>query len=134
MERVQWGYLVSHSHWITFDLKGKKVKICARCSGTVLGFIVSFGLLTLVKIPTSLLVVYMGFFLCLPAIIDWLTHNWKLRESANRLRFSTGLMVGTGVMLFSLIRLPLIIKSSIFLIVLTYVFALGYIGKWIKAM
>ena len=134
MERVQWSYLLSHSHWITFNLNGKRIKICARCSGTVLGFIVSYVVLTFMKIPASLLVVYTGFFLSLPAIIDWLTYKWKLRKTTNRLRFSTGIMVGTGVMLFSLIRLPLLMKFSIFLTVLTYIFALGYLGKWIKTI
>jgi len=132
MERIDWDKMLSHSHWVTFNLMGKSVRLCARCLGTVLGFSITFLTLTLIKIDDPLSVVSFCCLLCAPSIVDWITQSWGLRDSSNRLRLLGGFMQGSGITLFSTLSLPFSLKLKTVLYVIAYVFAVGSIGKWFK--
>ena len=53
--------------------------------------------------------------LCLaaPAIVDWITQAWGLRESTNRLRLVTGFLEGVGAALLALLTIPLTYKITL---------------------
>ena len=114
-----WEPLLAHSHWFSIRAFGKELRLCARCSGVVLGFICSKSLLTAL-FRSSLGVVLQfqtGFvaalILALPAIIDWTTQAVGFRESNNPLRVVTGFLEGAGVLLLSLTDISLFAKLLI---------------------
>jgi uncharacterized membrane protein len=125
--------LFAHNHWFAITLFGKKIRICARCSGYLLGFSSLFllNLLFNVEIFSNIsrnwLVALVIMFI-LPLILDWLTQSWGLRESKNQIRFATGLLFGLGFFLFLDTSILFIsrqnILTSTFLITL-----LGVFGK-----
>lgn len=69
-------------------LKGRHVYLCARCSGTVLGFVA--GSIIVLGCPS----LYSVALLALPALIDWGTQKLCLRESTNIIRVLTGFSLG----------------------------------------
>jgi uncharacterized membrane protein len=114
-----WEPLLAHSHWFSIRAFGKELRLCARCSGVVLGFICSKSLLTVLFM--SLLSVAIPFqtgfitalILALPAIVDWMTQNVGLRESNNPVRIVTGFLEGVGVLLLSLTDISSLAKLLI---------------------
>jgi uncharacterized membrane protein len=73
---------------LCLSLMGRHVYLCARCTGTALGFIA--GSLIDLESPGLYFVVL----LALPAIIDWGTQKLSLRESTNMIRVLTGFSLG----------------------------------------
>ncbi len=67
----------------------------------------------------------------LPLAVDWLTQSWGWRKSNNGLRFLTGVALGTGVFLFSLVDLAHSLKNSLF--VLTAV-AIAFFGLAVEIL
>jgi len=130
MERIDWSQLLSHSHWIAFNLQGQNIRLCARCLGTVLGFSINLLILLLIKANAPSYIVLFSCALCAPAIVDWVTQSWGLRNSSNKLRLLTGFMEGTGIALLSILSLPFTLKFMIVLYLVTGVFVFGSIGKW----
>jgi len=129
-----WGLLLHHNHWLTLRMGRHELRLCARCSGTVLGYfssqllqpfiyLVGFGTL---NPPWQVALAYA---LALPSGIDWLTQTWNLRLSTNRIRFSAGFLIGIGAGLLGLSSLPSLTK----LLILAYsslgVVSMGYLGR-----
>lgn len=79
---------------ISFKIFNKKIYLCARCSGIILGFIAT----SIISFETSN--PYLVTLLALPAMIDWGTQKLGFRESINQLRFVTGFLLG-GALCFS---------------------------------
>ena len=131
-QAVNWSLLLSHSHWITINFNGKQIRLCARCSGTIMGFSTIFLILSLIGFKTSLNLIFLCFILAAPGIIDWLTQSWKLRNGRNDLRIITGFTNGSAIALLSFIPLPFILKLKIIFYALTLVSILGLIGKIVK--
>jgi len=100
--------LVAHRHWITLDVLGRKLRLCARCTGYALGFLTLtavIGLQGLQFFGSLPLLHQFSFCLLLlaPMTLDWVTQSWGRRESNNGLRLLTGFFLGAGVSLFSLV-------------------------------
>ena len=100
--------LVAHRHWITLDVFGRRLRLCARCTGYALGFLTLTAVSGLHGLPffgslSPLYQVSVCLILLAPLTLDWLTQSWRLRESNNGLRLLTGFFLGSGVSLFSLV-------------------------------
>ncbi|MCS7116092.1 MAG: DUF2085 domain-containing protein [Nitrososphaerota archaeon] len=111
----RWELLLAHNHWITIGYRGKDLKLCARCTGVVLGFTsllilsMSFDLGPFLSLPLIYQII-LCILLALPAILDWITQSWQIRESNNPLRLVTGFFKGLGISLLSMISIPLSYK------------------------
>ncbi len=100
--------LVAHRHWITLDVFGRRLRLCARCTGYSLGFLALTAVISVqgLRFFGSLSPLYqisVCLLLLAPLTLDWITQSWGLRESNNGLRLLTGLFLGSGVSLFSLV-------------------------------
>jgi len=134
VNRFSWETLIAHNHWITLTIHGKKLRVCARCSGVTLGF---FTMLTaMIFLEFSYFQQLPAYFqvgfciaLILPAIVDWITQSWRLRESNNELRFFTGFLEGVAVIFLYLSTLPLIQKFLIVILIGGVVLSIGRVGS-----
>jgi uncharacterized membrane protein len=131
---VELWQLFAHRHWITIKVSGNVIRLCARCSGTVLGFFsvifYSFVLPFNNSLPPHFIVLCV--LLAMPTAIDWLTQTWRLRESSNRLRLFTGFLEGVGVALVSFINIDKVIKYILLISLSSSVIILGYSVKRFK--
>jgi uncharacterized membrane protein len=134
MSQFDWNLLIRHGHWITIDFGKRRLSVCARCSGTILGF---FSLIALVNIIELSAFANLQFqeqlmiciLLALPAGLDWLSQAYGLRESTNFLRGTTGFLEGASVALFSTSAAPMDSKFAVVLIVGGVISILGLLGK-----
>ena len=122
--------LLAHNHWFTIRVLGSELRLCARCSGYVLGLLAAMALHSLMgSLLFRSLPINLQFTVCLltllPLAVDWLTQSWGWRKSNNGLRLLTGAVLGTGVFLFSLVDSSHSLKNSFF--VLT-TFAIAFFG------
>ena len=130
---MNWERLLAHRHWININIFGRELHLCARCSGTVLGFI---GLETVLK-TTAMIHYSIPFYSCflfslllaLPTILDWITQNSGFRQSNNNLRFITGFLGGMGVRLLGLADIPLTVQFLTVVTVGLLVMSLGFFGR-----
>ena len=65
----------------------------------------------------------------MPAILDWLTQSYRLRESSNPLRITTGFLQGVAVSLLLITMASIFYKFTILMIISGTIFAFGIIGK-----
>ena len=125
--------LLAHSHWININIFGRELHLCARCSGTVLGFI---GLKTFLD-TTSLIRYPISFYSCflvsiilaLATIIDWITQSLGFRQSNNNLRFFTGFLAGMGITSLGLADIPLTMKFNTVITIGLIVLSAGTFGR-----
>ncbi len=123
--------LLAHNHWVTLNLYGYELRLCARCSGYLLGF--TMPLLAsshIMKLSESLDVrvqLMACFLMALPYVVDWLTQSWGVRQSSNGIRLITGFLMGMDVFLFS--RLNIISGRAVFANIALFVFLVGHLGK-----
>lgn len=61
-------------------------------------------------VPLKSFIVPIVIILAVPASIDWIIQSWGYRHSDNRKRLLTGLLLGVGIALVSLIDLPSLTK------------------------
>ena len=125
--------LLAHNHWFTIRVLGGELRLCARCSGYVMGFLAAMALHGLMgSLLFSSLPVNLQFTVCLlmllPLAVDWLTQSWGWRRSNNGLRFLTGAVLGTGVFLFSLVDLAHSLKNSFFVLTAVAIAFFGLAG------
>ncbi len=120
--------LFAHQHWITLQVSNKKLRLCARCTGIVLGF----GLLRLVIVLfassfglPAITGVILAFFFTLPSIIDWLTSKLQLRHTNNTVRMLTGLFEGGGIGLLSVTNLSTYLRILIIALIGISIIAIG---------
>ncbi|MEM2094826.1 MAG: hypothetical protein QXI32_05970, partial [Candidatus Bathyarchaeia archaeon] len=38
---MDWQILLAHRHWLTIGFRSRSVRLCARCTGTVVGYLLS---------------------------------------------------------------------------------------------
>ena len=130
----RWNQLLAHRHWITLHAFGKKLRLCARCSGVVLGFLsartalwgLSFVLSYAIPFPIGFAA---SLLLALPAILDWVTQAMGFRKSHNRLRMITGFLEGAGVGLLSLAEAPALLRFLVVFTINVGVLGLGHVGR-----
>jgi uncharacterized membrane protein len=126
--------LVAHRHWITLDVFGRRLRLCARCTGYALGFlaltaVIGLGGLWFFGSLSPLLQVSVCLLLLAPLTLDWMTQSWGLRESNNGLRLLTGFFLGSGVSLFSLVEATRNFKLLFYLYAAMIIALGGTIGK-----
>jgi uncharacterized membrane protein len=97
--------LLAHNHWFTLNIFGYKVRLCARCSGYLLGFATLFFVFNFlsesIRLKSLDLQWPIFFLLGIPLVLDWVTQSWGLRTSNNHVRLITGSLMGMNVFLFS---------------------------------
>jgi uncharacterized membrane protein len=130
----RWDQLLAHRHWITLHAFGKELRLCARCSGVVFGFLSARTVLWGLTFVLSYVIPFsVGFaaslLLALPAILDWVTQAMGFRESYNRLRMTTGFLEGAGVGLLSLAEAPALLRFLVVFIINVGVLGLGRLGR-----
>lgn len=76
----------------SFFLNGYQFPVCARCTGIIIGYLISF----IYAILCSPLSVYLEIFLIIPMSIDGLLQLLTKYTSNNFKRFITGLLAGFG--------------------------------------
>ena len=124
---------MAHNHWITLSLKGYEVKICARCSGYLLGFTAPHLGYRILGIDSPIFIdpfwQLVCFLLALPLAVDWITQSWGLRRSNNRVRLLSGIFVGLGLFMFMGLGISLENKRVIFILATLMVTLIGEFGK-----
>ena len=122
--------LLAHNHWVTLKVYGYELRLCARCSGYLLGFtvpqIASLNVATLKSLDARIQLLACTL-LALPYVVDWVTQSWGMRESNNRVRLVTGIMMGLATFLFS--RLGIVSGRAIFVNLAMLAVLLGHLGK-----
>ena len=126
--------LVAHRHWITLDVFGRRLRLCARCTGYSLGFLALTAVISVrgLQFFGSLSPPYqvaVCLLLLAPLTLDWVTQSWGLRESNNGLRLLTGLFLGSGVFLFSLVDVTRNFRVLFYLYTAMIIVLGGTIGK-----
>ena len=123
--------LLAHNHWVTLKLYGIELRLCARCSGYLLGFtapLLASGLVADLSRSLDVRVqMFACFLLALPYVVDWLTQSWGTRESSNGVRLATGILMGLGIFLFS--RLNLVSGRAVFVNTALLIALVGHHGK-----
>ncbi len=79
----------------SFFIKGWQFPVCARCTGVLIGYIIS-AVLCLFMRPNF----FISLVCCLVMLIDWSLQYYKIKVSTNPRRFITGIIGGFGVMSF----------------------------------
>ena len=126
--------LVAHRHWITLDVFGRRLRLCARCTGYSLGFLALTAVISVQGLRffgslSPLYQVTVCLLLLAPLTLDWVTQSWGLRESNNGLRLLTGLFLGSGVSLFSLVDVTRNFRVLFYLYTAMIIVLGGTIGK-----
>jgi uncharacterized membrane protein len=126
--------LVAHRHWITLDVFGRRLRLCARCTGYALGFLALTAVISVqgLKFFGSLSPLYqvaVCLLLLAPLTLDWVTQSWGRRESNNGLRLLTGLFLGSSVSLFSLVDATRNFRVLFYLYTAMIIVLGGTIGK-----
>ncbi len=131
--------LLAHNHWFTLGIGTYRVRLCARCSGTVIGYFLFFlafrsSDMTSFHSLSSLQQFSASFSMGLPSAVDWLAQTWGLRESTNRRRLIFGFLVGSGAALLSMSSLPNLPKTLSLAASASVVVGAGYLGRWLRRM
>ena len=97
------------------------VRLCARCTGMVTGFISFFiiNIFVIPYIPWPIALTLMVSFV-IPAIVDWVTQKYRMRESNNPLRIVTGFLLGASLTFIVFMR-------EIFLFVNILIFSMLFV-------
>jgi uncharacterized membrane protein len=126
--------LFAHQHWFTVKVLGIELRLCARCSGYLTGFLSLTALGSVATLSAfKMLTLQSQLLICLilitPSTVDWLTQFWGLRESNNALRFITGMSLGAAVSLYSSM---MSFADSMFLFILAIltIVAIGMLGRY----
>ena len=109
-ERRLLFFLLSHHspkklhRTIPVAFRGKRIYLCARCTGTCFGILSMIALRFLGFEAPYFLYVPLISVLPVPVTLDWMTQTCGLRESMNAIRISTGYLLGAaeGLTLLSL--------------------------------
>jgi len=93
-------YLLSHHEpsgyhrCYALQIRGRTVRLCARCSGVYPGIAVGLGLfVTSVLSAVHLLLIAV---LPVPALVDWTVTHFRPVDGWNSIRTLTGFLLGTG--------------------------------------
>ena len=120
--------LLAHDHWFTLSLLGRELRLCARCSGYLIGFAAPT---LLSDDPQALLGPGLQWLalllLATPLALDWVTQSWGLRESTNPLRLATGILMGLDIYL--LYGLSIQARETILVGAALLVASAGHLGK-----
>lgn len=93
-------YLCHQKPERSFFYKGHQFPVCARCTGAYLGIAIGVLWYLMIAMPYNWNMVYLATLMALPAVIDGGTQYLNFRESNNKLRFVTGLLLGISLIIF----------------------------------
>ncbi len=129
--------LLAHKHWITLIVLNNEIRLCARCTGYIIGFSTLSALFTISSLDfLSSLDITLQLILCsifsIPLALDWITQTWELRKSNNKLRFFTGFILSFGVSFLSLSNTSFQIKIILSISLSVGIIILGLIGKRLR--
>jgi uncharacterized membrane protein len=83
---------------IGLGILGWEQRFCTRCSGQWFGAVVCVAASLVARLEITLVVWSVAVALLpLPALIDWVTQTWGIRESGTLLRLVTGGLLGIGI-------------------------------------
>lgn len=135
---MEFWQLVAHRHWYTLSFLGREFRLCARCSGYVVGLFMMMVFLNLGLPFYRSLKVDLQFFICffcvLPLAFDWVTQSWGWRDSNNNLRFLTGFIIGIGTSLFYSMEAIAFSKMRIYVLIAASTAFFGIIGKHMRGL
>ncbi|MFX0097755.1 MAG: DUF2085 domain-containing protein [Candidatus Hodarchaeota archaeon] len=83
---------------LRIQIRGRKLYLCARCTGMLSGIYAAVFLLPLLQSlvsPITAWIMLIAF--PLPAIVDWLSQYGGKRESNNRIRVVSGFLLGSSI-------------------------------------
>jgi uncharacterized membrane protein len=135
---MDWRILLAHRHWFTVRLGAQSVRLCARCSGTVIGYFLSFLLLRSLDLTGFYALplfqqFFLSFSLGIPSSIDWLAQTWGLRESTNSRRLVAGFLIGSGAALLTMSALPSLWKTLTLTGPASAIILAGYLGRRLRS-
>lgn len=81
----------------SFFVNGYQFPICARCTGVIIGYILSVTAFCFFMTPLRICTV-----LCFIMFADWLIQYLKILNSTNIRRFITGILGGYGLLSFEI--------------------------------
>lgn len=79
----------------SFFVRNRQFHVCARCTGLLIGFVISPLFLLFGDVMAKLFIIFST-----ALILDGTTQLFKLRQSNNALRFITGLGTGSTSLIF----------------------------------
>ena len=82
-----------------FNIFGHKSFLCARCTGICVGFLTTSVLLFVGAVSKIIISPILILFLILPLVIDGVSQLFGTRESNNLIRFFTGFLFSSGLLL-----------------------------------
>ena len=109
--------LLAHNHWLTLNILGHDIRVCARCSGYTLGFTAPFLVFNALGVEPMLMGVawqLVCLLLALPLSVDWVTQSWGLRRSSNSVRLFTGILLGLDLFIYSRLGIGMEAKKLVF--------------------
>ena len=129
-----WTSLIAHNHWIRLDCRGGSLRLCARCTGLIIGFVSLLGVMSFLdlkfffylSLPNQMIVCFL---FAVPAIWDWTTQSWRLRSSTNMIRIVTGFCEGVGIWLLTVVAMPFLYKFSMVLLITGSIVTLVIVGR-----
>ena len=95
-------------------VRGKRMTICARCVGAIIGHVVSFALF----LTGHLFSLYIASFLIFIMLVDWSLQRFASIPSTNTRRLITGFAGGLGVGVFIWTEITLL--ATIYILANTY--------------
>ncbi|MEJ2277697.1 MAG: DUF2085 domain-containing protein [Candidatus Lokiarchaeota archaeon] len=124
-------YASDHTYYLKFGRT--YFYFCSRCSGIVLGTVISIFFTHLINIGfglniTPILAVLMCIILPLPGLIDWGTQTLLKRTSNTKIRLFTGFLIGTALMMMSYANELYFLILGITTLYFSILFIMMYIG------
>lgn len=129
--------IVAHRHWITLRIFDREMRVCARCSGYLIGFFgltvfSNFLVLPIFHSFKNLQQLFLCFLFAVPLTYDWLTQSWGLRDSNNRLRLLTGAVLGVGVSLLYSSEATPFFKTQFYVFIAVLIAGFGLVGEFLR--
>lgn len=95
----------------SFSWKGYQFPVCARCTGVIIGYIISGIISMFYIIPVGLCIL-----MCAVMFFDWFVQYLKIRMSTNKRRFITGVLGGYGLTVLEIHIMIAILQQTVDLI------------------
>lgn len=83
----------------TFNFKGRYFPVCSRCTGLYIGVFLCFIYIIHFYINYSSYLLLISVLMIIPTFTDGITQLLCIRESTNLIRFLTGMIAGSGLVI-----------------------------------
>lgn len=124
------------NHAFQVTLEDRVYFVCARCSGLYGSIAVSLPLVLILHLfvhpffyTDALFTDLFCLSLALPTILDWTTQRLALRESTNRIRFSTAVLAGFSIEWYLLSFVDMIHKILFLAVIFGFVLVFSSIDR-----